>query len=67
MCRVYLLENKSQVFEVFKTFHLMIKNETQQSIVILRTDNSGEYTSHIFEQYLKDNGIKHQTSIPYNP
>eukprot|EP00253_Pinus_taeda_P003263 PITA_03263 len=45
----------------------MIKNETQQNIGILRTDNSVKYTSHAFEEYLKDNGIKHQTTIPYNP
>lgn len=32
---------------------------------MLRTDNDDEYTSHAFEQYLKDNGIKHQTTIPY--
>ena len=66
MCWVYLLKDKSQVFENFKTFHSMIKNETQLNIVILRTDNSGEYTSNAFEQYLKDNDIKHQTTIPYN-
>lgn len=29
MCWVYLLKNKSQVFDVFKKIHLMIKNETQ--------------------------------------
>ena len=29
MCSVYFLKNKSQVFEFFKTFHLMIKNDTQ--------------------------------------
>jgi len=55
------------MLEVFKTFHLMIKNATQKNIEILRTNNSGEYTSHVFEQYLNDNGIKHQTTTPYNP
>ena len=67
MCWVYLLTNKSQVFDVLKKNHSMIKNETQQNIGILRIDNGGEYTSHAFEQYLKDNGIKHKTTIPYNP
>ena len=67
MCWVYLLKNKSQVFDVFKNFHLMIRNETQKNIGILKTDNGGEYTSHVFEKYLKENGIKHETTIPYNP
>lgn len=67
MCWVYLLKYKSEVFEVFKTFHLMIKNETQHTICILKIDNGGKYTSHVFEQCLKENGIKHKTIIPYNP
>lgn len=67
MCWVYLLKEKSQVFDMFKTFHAMVKNEIQQNIGTLRIDNEGEYTSKSFEQYLRDNGIKHQTIIPYNP
>lgn len=67
MCLMYLLKDKSQVFANFKTFHSMIKNETQLNIGILRTDNGGEYTSNDFEQYSKENDIKHQTTIPYNP
>ena len=67
MCWVYLLKDKSQVFENFKTFHSMVKNESHLNIGILRIDNGGEYTSNDFEQYLKDNRIKHQTIIPYNP
>lgn len=38
-----------------------------KNIGILRIDNGGEYTSHVFEKYLKENGIKPQTTIPYNP
>lgn len=45
----------------------MIKNEAQQNIGILRIDNGDEYISNDFEQYLKDNGIKHKITIPYNP
>eukprot|EP00253_Pinus_taeda_P030363 PITA_30363 len=45
----------------------MTKNETQHSIGILITDNGGDYTSHVFEQYLQHNGIKHHTILPYNP
>lgn len=67
MCWVYLLKEKSQAFDTFKKFHLWIKNETQLNIGIFRTDNGGEYTSKDFEKYLQDNGIKHQTTIPYNP
>ena len=37
------------------------------NIGTLRTDNGGEYTSQEFEKYLQENGIKHQTTVPYNP
>jgi transposase InsO family protein len=67
MCWVYLLKEKSQAFDTFKNFHLWIKNETQLNIGTLRSDNGGEYTSKDFEKYLQNNGIKHQTIVPYNP
>ena len=41
MCWVYLLKEKSQVFDMFKKFHLLIKNEAQVNIVTIRTDNGG--------------------------
>ena len=67
MCWVYLLKAKSQAFDTFRNFHLWIKNEAQLNIGTLRTDNGGEYTSQDFEKYLQENGIKHQTIVPYNP
>lgn len=51
MCWVYLLKERSQVFDIFKTFHTMVTNKNQQNIGILRTDNSGEDTSKYFQQY----------------
>ena len=33
----------------------------------LHGDNSGEYTSHVFQQTLRDNGIKQTTKSPYSP
>ena len=38
-----------------------------QSVKILRTDNGGEFTSSEFESYLKEEGIKHQFTIPKCP
>ena len=67
MCWVYLLKEKSQAFDTFKNFHLWIKNEIQLDIGTFRTHNRGEYTSSVFEKYLQNNGIKHQTIVPFNP
>jgi len=67
MCWVYLLKDKSQVLETFKIFHVWIQNKAQSHIGSLRTDNGREYTSNEFEIYLRQHGIKHQTTVPYNP
>ena len=57
MCLVYFLKEKSQVFPTFKSFHLWITNESQLNIE----------TTNDLEKYLEKNGIKHQTTVPYNP
>ena len=33
----------------------------------MRSDNGGEYGSKLFETYLKEKGIFHQTTVPLNP
>jgi len=39
MCWVYLLKNKFEAFETFKTFHAWIENDTQYHIGSIYTDN----------------------------
>jgi hypothetical protein len=67
MCWLYLLKDKSLAFETFKNFHVWIQNEAQSHIGSLCTDNEKGYTSNEFEMYLHQHGIKHQTTVPYNP
>ena len=64
---VYFLKNKSQVLEKFKDFHNYAKNVSGKGIKVIRTDNGGEYCSKEFESFLKENGIVHQLTVPYNP
>ena len=40
---------------------------TSQQVKILRTDNGREYCSELFDAFLKEKGIIHQLSVPYNP
>ena len=40
---------------------------TNDKIKELRTDNGREYLSNSFKAYLKENGIKHNTSVEYCP
>ncbi|KAM2573952.1 hypothetical protein TB2_005960 [Malus domestica] len=64
---LYLLKSKSEVMEVFKDFHNLVKNHFSSQIKTLRSDNGTEYTSQVMTQYLSNNGIIHQTSCVGTP
>ena len=64
---VYFLKTKDEVLEKFKEFHNFTINHTGKQIQTLRTDNGGEYCSKAFDTYLKENGITHQLTVPFNP
>lgn len=64
---VYILKNKSDVFNAFKSWKTLVENQYEKKIKILRTDNGGEYTSVEFEGYLQDEGILHEKTIPKTP
>ena len=44
-----------------------MSNLTGKKVKILRSDNGGEYLSEEFTEYLKEQGISHQLTVPYNP
>ena len=64
---VYILKNKSEVFEKFLEWRAEVENVSGKRLKVLRTDNGGEYTSREFEAYLKKAGIRHEKTIPRNP
>ena len=64
---VYLLEAKSQVLERFKAFRVMVETQMDCKIKCIRSDNGGEYTNYRFNKHCADQGILHQTRVPYNP
>ncbi|CAA0826210.1 Unknown protein [Striga hermonthica] len=57
---VYILNTKDQVFEYFKSFHVMVERETGKKLKCLRSDNGGEYTSKEFDAYCRTYGIRHE-------
>lgn len=67
MVFVYFTRTKSNTFETFKNFRAMIEKQTDRKMKILRSDNGGEYESIEFCNYLKANGIIHQTSAAHTP
>ncbi|CAA0833378.1 Unknown protein [Striga hermonthica] len=57
---VYILNTKDQVFEYFKSFHVIVERETGKKLKCLRSDNGGEYTSKEFDAYCRTYGIRHE-------
>jgi hypothetical protein len=45
----------------------LIENLSERKIMILWSDNGGEYTSKEFVNFCKDVGIKRELTTPYNP
>jgi Integrase core domain len=64
---VYLMKNKSEVFNYFKDFHRSIQTQYGVIVNVLRSDNGIEYTNRLFGEYLSVQGIHHQTICPYTP
>src|SRR6266540_1631631 len=61
---VYVLRNKSDVFECFKVFHNLIRTQYDACVKILRTNNGTEYVNSELDDYLSSYGIIHQTTCP---
>ena len=54
---VYFLRQKYDVFQTFKKWKWLVKNEIGRKFKYLKFDNGGEYYSHEFEDYWSTNGI----------
>ena len=64
---IYLLHRKSETFEKFKEFRAEVKKQLDKNIKSLWSDRGGEYLSSDFDNYLLDNGILSQLSVPGMP
>ena len=73
---VYFIKHKHEVLDKFKEFVNFTTNVTgrqmktlvtENHVKTLRSDNGGEYGSKVFDAYLKEKGIVHETTVPYNP
>jgi len=61
------MKSKSEVFEIFQKFHVVVERETNKLLKCLRTDNGGEYCSNAFKEYCNRFGIKHEKTVPGTP
>ena len=61
------MKQKSETFSKFQEFKALVEKQTRKYICILRTNNGGEFESQHFEDFCKEEGIKRQFTVPYNP
>ena len=64
---IYLIKQKSEVFNMFKKFKLLSEKQSDKVIKVLRTDGGGEYNSHEFQVFCDEEGIIHEVTSPYTP
>ena len=64
---VFFLHDKSVVRETFKKFAKRAKNEFETKIKRVRSDNGTEFKNTNIEDYLDEEGIGHEFSVPYTP
>ena len=61
------LREKSEVQGIFKKFARRAQNEFEVKIKRVRSDNRTEFKNTNIEEFLDEEGIKHEFSVPYTP
>ena len=64
---VFFLQDKSEVQETFKKFARRAQNEFEVKIKRIRSDNGSEFKNTSIEEFLDEEGIKHEFLAPYTP
>jgi transposase InsO family protein len=61
------LQDNSETQEVLKKFLRMSQNKFNAKIKKIRSDNGTEFKNTQVEDFLDEEGIKHEFSAPYTP
>jgi transposase InsO family protein len=64
---VFFLSDKGETKEIIKKFIRRSQNEFEVKIKKVRSDNGSEFKNTGVEEYLDEEGIKHEFSVPYTP
>ena len=64
---VFFFQDKSEVQETLKKFARRAQNEFEVKIKRIRSDNGSEFKNTSIEEFLDEEGIKHEFSAPYTP
>ncbi|KAK1435293.1 hypothetical protein QVD17_01054 [Tagetes erecta] len=63
----FCFKTKDQVPGLLIELIKKVEKETGKEIKAIRTDNGGEFISHMLENFLENKGIHHQFTAPYTP
>jgi transposase InsO family protein len=61
---VYLLKKKNEAMIIFRQWKASREAVLGRKILVFRTDGGGELQSNKFEEYLREEGLHHQTTTP---
>jgi transposase InsO family protein len=64
---VFFLQDKSEAKGVVKKFIRRVQNEFELKVKNIRSDNGSEFRNTQVEEFLDEEGIKHELSAPYTP
>jgi hypothetical protein len=64
---VFFLQDKSETQGTLKRFLRRAQNEFELKVKKLRSDHGSEFKNLQVEEYLEEEGIKHEFSAPYTP
>ncbi|KFD60304.1 hypothetical protein M514_27523 [Trichuris suis] len=64
---VRLIKSKSEVTSVIKEYVARMKNRFGRSSIAFRTDNGREYLGSELSNFFNNEGIQHETTVPYTP
>src|SRR5699024_9464475 len=64
---VFFLQDKSETQGTLKRFLRRAQNEFELKVKKIRSDNGTEFKNLQVEEFLEEEGIKHEFSAPYTP
>ncbi|CAH2089012.1 unnamed protein product [Euphydryas editha] len=64
---VYFLKKKSEAVLCIKRFVAWAERQTNYNVKVIRTDNGLEFCNDEMCKFVQENGIQHQTTVPYTP
>ncbi|PNF16926.1 hypothetical protein B7P43_G03693 [Cryptotermes secundus] len=66
-CKIYLLENKSEVYTFLKEYVNEAECHFNKRVRRIRCDNGGQYKNNALREWCKNKGIVMEFTTPYSP